>query len=704
MQDTTNELRRTIQTLSGMKPDWIAGLQKFGIETVADLIKHLPHRFEEHHGSVNIKEAEALLGSEERTPDLVCIVGVITSVRPVRGWKHSKARVEISIEDETGSLKVNWFNQPWVAKKLHPEMRIRVHGSLSRYKGDVQMTNPRWEELGQEECAASIERGLHPVYPANEHLSSTVISNLIDEVLELALPQIEDHFSKEDCKRLDMPELREAYRMVHNPVNETDSNEGRRRIAYDELFLLQLGVMMKRHHRQTNLQSPSLRWDDEVRSRIEARIPFELTDSQRSVIEEIAVDVTKKVPMNRLLQGDVGSGKTVVALHAMLMAVVSGAQAALMAPTELLAEQHYRTIANLLTGSAVSTGLLTSSLSAKERKELVNKITCGEIDILVGTHALLTSDVVFSNIAISIVDEQHRFGVHQRATLRSKRDGDLTVPHTLVMTATPIPRTLSLTIFGDLDVSTISGLPPGRTAITTKMVLPEDVRKVYTYFRELVDHGQQGYVVVPLVEDSESGLKAVTSHAALLEREYFTGKTVAVVHGRMKRDEREATMLSFRKGNIDVLVATTLIEVGVDVANATMIVIEHADRFGLAQLHQLRGRVGRGTLPGVCALIATPTTDDAVERLKAIVETTNGFLIAERDLEIRGPGELFGAKQSGLPPFKSARLPRDLELLRLARRHAIEWIEHDPTLARTDLLRKRLIRMYGDSLGLGDVA
>ena len=358
----------------------------------------------------------------------------------------------------------------------------------------------------------------------------------------------------------------------------------------------------------------------------------------------------------------------------------------------------------MLTGSAVSTGLLTSSLSAKERKELVNKITCGEIDILVGTHALLTSDVVFSNIAISIVDEQHRFGVHQRATLRSKRDGDLTVPHTLVMTATPIPRTLSLTIFGDLDVSTISGLPPGRTAITTKMVLPEDVRKVYTYFRELVDLGQQGYVVVPLGEDSESGLKAVTSHAALLERKYFTGKTVAVVHGRMKRDEREATMLSFRKGNIDVLVATTLIEVGVDVANATMIVIEHADRFGLAQLHQLRGRVGRGTLPGVCALIATPTTDDAVERLKAIVETTNGFLIAERDLEIRGPGEMFGAKQSGLPPFKSARLPRDLELLRLARRHAIEWIEHDPTLARTDLLRKRLIRMYGDSLGLGDVA
>ena len=704
MQDTTNELRRTIQTLSGMKPDWIVGLQKFGIENVADLIKHLPHRFEEHHGSVNIEEAVALLGDEDRTPDLVCIVGEIASVRPVRGWKHSKARVEITIEDETGSMKVNWFNQPWVAKKLHPEMMIRVQGSLSRYKGDVQMTNPRWEEVGHDTCVVSIEHGLCPVYPANELVSSTVISNLIDEVLEVALPQIEDHFSEEACKRLDMPELREAYRMAHKPENEAESNEGRRRIAYDELFLLQLGVMMKRHHRQTALQSPSLRWDDEVRSRVEARIPFALTDSQRSVIEEIASDVTKKVPMNRLLQGDVGSGKTVVALHAMLMAVVSGAQAALMAPTELLAEQHHRTIANLLAGSAVSTGLLTSSLSTKERKELVNKIARGDIDILVGTHALLTGDVVFSNIAISIVDEQHRFGVHQRATLRNKRAAGFTVPHTLVMTATPIPRTLSLTIFGDLDVSTISELPPGRTAITTKLVLPEDACKAYAYFRKLVDLGQQGYVVVPLVEDSESGLKAVTSHAEMLEREYFAGKKVAVVHGRMKRDEREATMLAFREGDIDVLVATTVIEVGVDVANATMIVIEHADRFGLAQLHQLRGRVGRGTLPGVCALIASPTTDDAVERLKAIVETTNGFLIAERDLEIRGPGELFGAKQSGLPPFKSARLPRDLELLRLARRHALEWIEHDPILARADLLRRRLLRAYGDSLGLGDVA
>jgi ATP-dependent DNA helicase RecG len=704
MQDTTNELRLSVQTLSGMTPDRLEGLQRLEIQTVADLIKHLPLRFEEHHGGVTIEEATAILGEDDRNADLVTIEGEVASVRPIRGWKQRKARVEISLEDETASLKINWFNQPWIAKKLHPEMHIRVHGSLSKYKGEVQMTNPRWEEIEPDENSVTIDGGLRPVYPANEYISSSTIATLIGEVIDVALPQIEDHFSVDECKRLEMPELREAYRMVHNPQSESESKEGRRRIAYDELFLLQLGVMLKRHHRQTTLHAPALRWDDKVRSRIEARVPFTLTDSQQQVIEEIAKDVTQTVPMNRLLQGDVGSGKTVVALHAMLMAVVGDAQAALMAPTELLAEQHYNTITEMLRGSSVSVALLTSSLGTKDRKKLIEDVSSGKIDIIIGTHALLTSDVVFSNIAVSIVDEQHRFGVHQRATLRNKRVDDETVPHTLVMTATPIPRTLSLTIFGDLDVSTIVGLPPGRSPISTRLVLPEDATKVYSFFRERIDNGEQGYVVVPLVEDTDSGLKAVMSHAKSLENEYFRGKRVGFVHGRMKSEDREKTMNAFREGNVDVLVATTVIEVGIDIANATIIVIEHADRFGLAQLHQLRGRVGRGSLPGVCALIASPTTSDAMERLKVIVETTDGFRIAEKDLEIRGPGELFGAKQSGIPPFKAARLPRDLKLLSLARRNAVDFVQLDPTLANAELLRKRLLRKYGESLGLGDVA
>jgi ATP-dependent DNA helicase RecG len=704
MQDTTNQLGRSVETFSSMTPERAEGLQKLGIQTVADLIKHLPLRFEEHHGGVTIEEATAILGENDRSQDLVTIEGEVAQVRPIRGWKRSKARVEVLLEDDSGSLKINWFNQPWIAKKLHPDMHIRVHGSLSNYKGSVQMTNPRWEKVDGEACTATVEGGLCPVYPANEFISSTVIADMISEVLEGALPHIEDHFTEKERKNLDMPELREAYRMVHKPQEESESKEGRRRIAYDELYFLQLGVMMKRHHRQSMLRAPELRWDEKVRTRIEARIPFTLTNSQQKVIEEIGNDLTKTIPMNRLLQGDVGSGKTVVALHAMLMAVVGDAQAALMAPTELLAEQHYTTMVEMLEGSSVSVGLLTSSLGTKDRASLIDKVSNGEIDIVVGTHALLTSDVVFSNIAVSIVDEQHRFGVHQRATLRNKRDDDLTVPHTLVMTATPIPRTLSLTIFGDLDVSTITGLPPGRSPITTRLVQPEDTSKVYSYFRELVEKGQQGYVVVPLVEDTDSGMKAVLSHAESLEREYFQGKRVAFVHGRMKSEEREKTMAAFREGTIDVLVATTVIEVGVDVANATIMVIEHADRFGLAQLHQLRGRVGRGELPSVCALIASPTTNDAIERLNAIVETTDGFRIAERDLEIRGPGELFGSKQSGIAAFKSARLPRDLELLRLARRNAVTCIQNDPLLKHAELLRKRLLKKYGESLGLGDVA
>ena len=676
---------------------------ELGIFRVAHLIKHLPMRYETHHGGMTIEAAESLLGDQDSTPELVTIEATILKVNP--GWRRGrKSKVEIKVEDETGQMHINWFNQPWVARSLHPDMHVRLHGSLSMHKGFLQMNNPRWEEIEEDEPSSTIEGDLRPVYRANEHLSSSVIAKLIVEVLDGALPEIDDHLTNEMLHDLAMPKLADAYAMCHKPENENQAKEGRRRIAYDELLLLQLGVMMKRHHRMDTMHAPKLDWNDEIKQRIEARIPFELTDSQQQVIEEIASDITTTTPMNRLLQGDVGSGKTVVALHAMLMAVTCNAQAAMMAPTELLAEQHYKTITTLLENSNVTTALLTSSLGTKDRKELIHEISEGNIDIVVGTHAILTDDVVFSNIALAITDEQHRFGVHQRALLRNKSDDTFSIPHTLVMTATPIPRTLSLTIFGDLDVSTIKGMPPGRTPITTRLVQPEQSKKVYQYMLDLINKGQQGYVVVPLVEETESGLKSVVAHADSLQNGYLSGKTISVVHGRMKSDEREETMNQFRAGEIDVLVATTVIEVGVDIANATIMVIEHADRFGLAQLHQLRGRVGRGILPGVCVLVASPTTDDALKRLEAIVDTTDGFIIAERDLEIRGPGELFGAKQSGVAPFKVARLPRDFELLRLARRTAARWIERDPTLKDAPLLKARLMHLHGEALGLGDVA
>ena len=698
-----NLLRTLVSDLPSVTYERVAPLHDLGIHTVADLIKHLPMRHEKHVGMLTIEEAESLLGDRARTNELVTIKATVDTVVPCRR-RGRRTRIEATVEDESGSMQINWFNQPWVARSLHPDMHVQFHGSVSKHKDIFQMNNPRWEEIDEEMQYQTVEGDLRPVYPASEKITSSVIASLINEVLDDALPEIEDHFSKTTIEELAMPMLSTAYKLCHRPSVESDTDRGKRRLAYDELFLLQLGVMMKRHQRRDTMRSPALEWNEKIQERIEARIPFTLTDAQRCVIEEIAADVTSSTPMNRLLQGDVGSGKTVVALHAMLMAVTCSKQAALMAPTELLAEQHCQTIAEMLKGSQVSIALLTSSLSSSDRAELIQKIGNGDIDIVVGTHALLTEDVVFDNIAIAITDEQHRFGVHQRATLRNKTDDPHAIPHTLVMTATPIPRTLSLTIFGDLDVSTINALPPGRSPITTKLVQPEDAEKPYNYMKELVDKGQQGYVVVPLVEETESGLKSVIAHAQHLRDGYLQGKTVEVVHGRLNAKEREETMHRFRDGSIDVLVATTVIEVGVDVPNATMIIIEHADRFGLAQLHQLRGRVGRGELAGVCALIASPVTDESIQRLDAIVESVDGFRIAERDYEIRGPGELFGAKQSGIAPFVVARLPRDFELLNLARRNAVAWIERNPSLSESPLLRARLMRAHGESLGLGDVA
>jgi len=698
-----NMLRTLVSNLPGVTPDRAHALGDLGICTVADLIKHLPSRYETHHGSMTIENADALLGERERMNELATIETTIVSIKP--GWRRGrKSRIEATAEDDTGRLEINWFNQPWVAKSLHPDMHVRLHGTLARHNGTLQMNNPRWEEIKEDDNLELLEGDLKPVYPANEGIASVHIARLIERVLEQSVNEIEDHLPENIRTELVMPTLSRAYSLAHHPTDAEEAKIGKRRIAFDELFLLQLGVMVKRHHRRDVMHAPKLRWDNEIKERIAKRIPFTLTNAQDRVIEEIAGDMATSTPMNRLLQGDVGSGKTIVALHAMLMAITSNAQAAMMAPTELLAEQHFLTITNLLAGSNVTCALLTSSLTASDRKKLIKDISEGSVDIVVGTHALLTDDVVFKSIAIAITDEQHRFGVQQRALLRNKSDDEFAIPHTLVMTATPIPRTLSLTIFGDLDVSTINSMPPGRSPITTKLVQPEDADSVYTYVKSLVEKGQQGYVVVPLVEETESGLKAAIEHAEFLQQGALQGCRVGVVHGRMNSEEREQTMQAFRKGDIDVLVATTVIEVGVDVQNATIMVIEHADRFGLAQLHQLRGRVGRGQLPGVCALIASPTTEDAIQRLEAIVETTDGFRIAEKDLEIRGPGELFGAKQSGIAPFKVARLPRDFELLRLARVIATSWINRDPSIEESPLLKARLYKAYGKTLGLGDVA
>ncbi len=701
------ELGSPVTELAGVTEHRAQLLGRLGVATVADLLKHLPHRWEYHAGQTPI--AQLPIGS------VATAVGQVAECRwvpPQRRFGNSaKGRFHAVVEDDTGRLDVVWFNARYLRDKVIAGMDLALTGKVVTYQNNRQMVNPKWWALrpGGDEPGGGAGPGdaarLRPIYPATEGLSSEQIERLIADVLPIALPLIADHLDPAFREPRQLPALAQAYRMMHAPDHEDEPRAARRRLAYDELLLLQAGLAAKRHYTRTRLHAPPLHHTAAIDQHIRQRFPFALTDAQDHVVQQIAADLQSTAPANRLIQGDVGSGKTVVALYAMLLAVADRKQAALMAPTELLAEQHCQSIAAMLDGSSVRLGLLTGSLDPRQRQTTRAAIERGEIDIAIGTHALLTESVSFNDLAVVVIDEQHRFGVVQRAAIRSKAADAASVPHALVMTATPIPRTLSLTLFGDMDVSTIDALPPGRQPIDTRVVGPDKTDDVYRYVANRVAGGEQLYVVVPAIDEGEANLKAVRTHASHLERTWFAGRRVAAVHGQLDRATREAIMYRFRRGVIDVLVATTVIEVGVDVPNASLMIVEHAERFGLAQLHQLRGRIGRGNTRSLCVFIADPTTDDAAHRMHAIADTRNGFDIAEADLAIRGMGELLGTRQSGLPPLQVARIPDDMELLQLARRDARQIIEADPTLANTNhhLFRGRLLKQYGQALGLGDV-
>ncbi|MDG2201233.1 MAG: ATP-dependent DNA helicase RecG [Phycisphaerales bacterium] len=702
MSETTLSLTTDVLDLPHIGQRHAEAFRAMGLRCVSDLLIHLPHRYEREEAEIPIGSLATLVGTEGSSEVQVSSRGEVAKVK--RGFGR-KPRLELQLEDDTGSMEVVFFNQPWLQRRIHPGQTLRVAGKVRLHGSKLQMANPRWEHDDPDAPAPAGESRLLPVYSASEHVSSMMIARAIDAILDDAVGLLDDHLSDDYRRERGLPRLDESYRQLHRPVDEDSVGSARRRLAFDELLLLQLGVMMKRHHRIQTLRAPAMELSTELQQRMAARIPFTLTESQEQVVGEIAGDLQRGVPMNRLLQGDVGAGKTVVGLQAMLMAVAAGHQATLLAPTELLAEQHAMSIERMLEGSRVRLDLLTGSMPARERTRCLEALAAGDIDIIIGTHALLSKGVEFRNLAVAIIDEQHRFGVHQRAVLRQGRAGTNDVPHQLVMTATPIPRTLSLTIFGDLDVSTIHGRLPGRTPVTTRHVNAEESGTVYTHLAERIARGEQGFVVVPVIDESESLLKDIGTHMADLQSGALSGCRLESMHGRMDRQQREAIMERFRDGEIDVLVATTVIEVGIDVPNATMIVIEQADRFGLAQLHQLRGRVGRGSKAGLCVLIADPVTADGEARLEAIVSTDDGFRIAELDMEIRGPGELVGSRQSGLPPFAVASLPRDFELLRMARRDAEAWIEADATLEAPEhaLVRRRLMKRHGEALGLVDV-
>lgn len=678
-----------------------SSLERMDLRVAGDLVRHLPTRYEHELAEQSIRNAlEAVRDGETGN---LALRGTIQVIRRARG---RRPRIEATLEDDSGTAQLVWFNAGWVVDKLHPGHEVLITGRGGLYRDELQFSNPRFTIFDSEESPVDLrEEGLRPVYPASEDIPSPKIAALVDLVLKPLVRQIKDPLP--DAYRLGrhlMP-LADAYRAIHAPHTEEEAARARHRLAFDELLLLQLGVMMRRHHLRHRLRAPQLRWDDELDARIRARFPFLLTPAQMTVIGEIAGDLAGTAPMNRLLQGDVGAGKTVVALHGMLTAVASGHQAALMAPTELLAEQHLSSIRAMLAESDVDISLLSGTLPEKIRRDRLDRIASGDIDIVIGTHALLTENVRFKSLALAVIDEQHRFGVVQRAALREKSDEKDRVPHVLVMTATPIPRTLSLTLFGDLDISVIKGRLPDRLPPTTRVVSEDKRTDVYEFVAERLHSGEQAYVVVPAIDESDLGLKNVNSHLEFLKQGMLAGLTLEAMHGRLNAEEREAVMERFRDGRTQCLVATVVIEVGVDVPNATVMVIEHAERFGLAQLHQLRGRIGRGTKRGVCALVGTPVTEEARRRLEAIANTDDGFKIAELDLSIRGPGELFGARQSGLPPFRVANLLEDGTLLNEARSDARAWIDrsHDLAAPEEALLRKKLMAVYGEALEIGDV-
>ncbi len=721
--------KTTLGEIPGMTARLVERLNAFELRTAGDVVRHFPMRHERKLAERTILETQNEVADEQA---VIRIRGTVATVRVRRG---RATMVEATLEDDSSSARLVWFNAGWMRDKIHPGDTGVAEGRAKVRNGFLELGNPRWipdrvpgETMAQRAELPSVPSApqnsssdiarvnpplldvqhdqLRAIYPASEQLLSSEIESVVAKVLESVCATIEDPLPIEFRQERGLIALADAYRLYHQARDEDDVASARKRLAFDELFLLQLGVMMRRAQLRSRTRALPLKLEPKINEHIRSRIPFVLTPEQDRVIGEIVADMSQPFAMNRLLQGDVGSGKTAVAVYAMLLAVAHGFQAALVAPTELLAEQHYAVLGAMLKGTQVRIAFITGSNTSAERRERVAGLATGKFDIAIGTHALLEGGVAFRNLAVAVIDEQHRFGVKQRAAIRQKGQGELpVVPHTLVMTATPIPRTLAITLYGDLDTSVLRGSPPGRTRIITRVVAPERAPEVYSYLRTRLERGEQAYVVVPAVEESDLGLKDVANHLRYLQDGPWKGLKLAGLHGAMARDERDATMNAFRAGTVQALVATIVIEVGVDVSNASVMVVEHADRFGLAQLHQLRGRVGRGSTQSLCVFLGQSTTDDGKQRLEAIGNTDDGFVIAETDLRIRGPGEVFGSRQSGLPPFQIANLATDGELLRVAREDAHAWIEKDPELSAPGLatLKHKLWITYGKALGLGDV-
>jgi ATP-dependent DNA helicase RecG len=657
-------------------------LEKLGIHTWGDLIEHLPHA---HRDRREVRPVADLAPGEEATV-AVAVRGV--TVKPMRDRRRK--RVEARVFDDSGPMVAVWFNQPWIARQLGEGAGVVLHGKLRR-RGEFWVTEH--EPFGDGLSVRSV--GLVPVHPATEGITAARLRELMWEARPRMAAVVEPLPA---ALRLSerLPDRPAALDAVHFPETEEEEQDARRRLAFEELLLLQLAVAGRRRSRREGRRARPLASRGVVVDRWHWSLPFELTGDQVTAMKEVDDDLAGERPMQRLLMGEVGAGKTVVALAAMLRAVENGAQAALMAPTETLAEQHHRTLDGLL-GGAIPLELLTGSTPAGRRRDLLARLSSGQLQLVVGTHALIEPPVEFRDLAVVVVDEQHRFGVRQRAALDAKAPERFT-PHALHMTATPIPRTLSLTAYGDLDATVLRELPQGRQPVETYVVDGARARaRAYERIREEIAAGRQCFVVCPLVEESETlQARAATAEFERLRTTEFRDQRVELLHGQLPSKAKAAAMEAFARGEADVLVATSVIEVGIDVPNATVMLIEAAERYGLSQLHQLRGRVGRGEHASLCILFGDP----GLPRLEAIANERDGFKLAEVDLELRGAGDVLGTRQHGLPEFKVARLPEDAELLVRARDHADATLLDDPRLEQPEhvLLRDAVVARFGSEL------
>jgi ATP-dependent DNA helicase RecG len=660
----------------------LEGLDALNIATWGDLVEHLPHS---HRDRRELRRVAELMVGEEAT---VAVSVRSVSVKPMRNRRQK--RVEARVFDDTGPLVAVWFNQPWLARQLGEGAQLLLHGKL-RQRNQFWVTEH--ELLGAEAPVHTV--GLVPVHPATQGVSPQRLRELAWQAYPRMFEAVDPLPARLRAEEA-LPDRPAALAAAHFPDREEDERDARRRLAFEELFLLQLAVAGRRRARREGRRAHALEARGVVVDRWRWSLPFELTGDQQRAIEQVDADLGLERPMQRLLMGEVGSGKTVIALAAMLRAVENGAQAALMAPTETLAEQHHRTL-DLLLGGPLPVELLTGSTSAARRRELLDRLASGQLQLVVGTHALIDEAVEFRDLAVVVVDEQHRFGVRQRAALDAKAPEGL-VPHALHMTATPIPRTLSLTAYGDLDATVLRELPRGRQPVETHVVDGARARaRAYERIREEIAGGRQCFVVCPLVEESEAlQAKAATAEFERLRTTEFADLRVELIHGQMPSKRKTAAMEAFAGGEADVLVATSVIEVGIDVPNATVMLIEAAERYGLSQLHQLRGRVGRGEHASLCILFGDPT----LPRLEAIARERDGFKLAEVDLELRGAGDVLGTRQHGLPEFRVARLPEDVELLVRARDRADAILIEDPRLEQPEhaLLREAVVSRFGSEL------